>query len=105
MDSAKIFAAVTVGAWLLGLVAAAHAQGGPVPVVVSVAAERLLAPVTPYPGTVISRNHARLAAEVEGRLEWVAEVGTVVRRGESVARLDDVLLEQNLLADQAAVKR
>ena len=105
MGVAKFIGVVALGAWLLGLVAAAHAQGGPVPVVVSVAAERLLAPVVPYPGTVISRNHARLAAEVEGRLEWVAEVGTVVRRGESVARLDEVLLKHNLIADQAAVKR
>jgi RND family efflux transporter MFP subunit len=105
MQSAKRIA-VGVGAlWLMGLAATTHAQGGPVPVVVSVASLRLLAPVTPYPGTVISRNHARLAAEVEGRLEWVAEVGVVVREGEPVARLDDVLLEQGLLADQAQVKR
>jgi RND family efflux transporter MFP subunit len=79
--------------------------GGPAPVVVSVAAERMLAPVIPYPGTVISRNQARLAAEVEGRLEWVADVGTAVRRGEVVARVDEVLLEQSLLADKAAVRR
>lgn len=79
--------------------------GGPVPVVVSVAAERLLAPVTLYPGTVISRNQARLAAEVEGRLEWVADVGASVQRGEILARVDDVLLAQSLLADEAAVER
>ena len=90
--------------WLVGLAPAALAQG-PVPVVVSVATERLLAPVTFYPGTVISRNQARLAAEVEGRLEWVAEVGNVLRKGETVARLDGVLLEQSLLADQAMVAR
>lgn len=84
---------------------AARAQQGAVPVVVSVAAERLLAPVTAYPGTVISRNQARLAAEVEGRLEWVAEVGTVLRKGETVARIDDVLLKQSLIADEAAVAR
>ena len=101
----KFIAVTAVGACLVGLAAAAHAQGGPAPVVVSVAAERLLAPTVPYPGTVISRNRARLAAEVEGRLEWVAEVGVVVRKGETVARLDDVLLEQNLIADQAEVKR
>ena len=84
---------------------AARAQDGGVPVVVSVARERLLAPVTAYPGTVISRNQARLAAEVEGRLQWVADVGTVVRKGETVARVDDVLLKQSLLADEATVAR
>lgn len=92
---------------LTALAPAALAQGapGPVPVVVSIAAERLLAPVTAYPGTVISRNQARLAAEVDGRLEWVAEVGTRLRKGEPVARLDDVLLAHSLLADKAAVAR
>lgn len=102
MTFAKRMAGLAI---LAGLATAVHAQNGPVPVVVSVAAERLLAPVSAYPGTVISRNQARLAAEVEGRLTWVAEIGTVVRKGETVARLDDVLLEQSLLADQAAVER
>lgn len=103
----KLIAIVPAASWLLSVAVAApaFAQGGPVPVVVSIARERLLAPVTHYPGTVISRNQARLAAEVEGRLEWVAEVGAVVRRGETVARLDDVLLKHSLLADEAAVER
>ncbi len=101
----KLITFLATAPWLMALAMTALAQGGPVPVVVSVAAERWLAPVAPYPGTVISRNQARLAAEVEGRLEWVADVGVVVRQGETVARLDDVLLEHSLLADQAAVKR
>ena len=41
----------------------------PAPVVVAEAESRTLAPVTWYPGTVISRNQARVAAEVPGRLE------------------------------------
>jgi len=103
----RFVSTIVVLATLAGLAPTALAQGapGPVPVVVSVAAERVLAPVTAYPGTVISRNHARIAAEVEGRLEWVAEVGSVLRKGEPVARLDDVLLAQSLLADKAAVAR
>jgi len=105
MRSVKLVVVYFAAAWLLGLAPGVLAQGDPAPVVVSVAAERLLAPVTPYPGTVISRNHARLAAEVEGRLKWVADIGVVVHKGETVARLDQVLLEQNLLADQAAVNR
>ena len=82
-------------------------QGGPppAPVVVARAESRLLAPVTWYPGTVISRNRARVAAEVEGRLEWVAEVGTTIAAGETVARLDDALLRQALAEDEAAIAR
>lgn len=104
MRPPKLIAAL-LAASIFAVSPALTAQNGSVPVVVSIAAERLLAPVTAYPGTVISRNQARLAAEVEGRLEWVADVGSVVRRGETVAQLDEVLLEQTLRADQAAVTR
>ena len=88
----------------------ACAQGGgkgppPAPVVVAPAEKRMLAPVTWYPGTVISRNRARVAAGVEGRLEWVAEVGASIAEGEVVARLDDALLRQSLAEDEAAVAR
>ena len=88
----------------------AHAQDEPkgpppAPVVVSVATWQMLAPVTWYPGTVISRNTARLAAEVEGRLEWVAEIGTRVGKGEAVARIDGTLLRQGLAEDKAEVAR
>ena len=101
--------------WLAALLATlpagpAFAQGGgqgppPAPVVVAPAEKRMLAPVTWYPGTVISRNRARVAAEVEGRLEWVAEVGTEIAEGEVVARLDDALFRQSLAEDEAAVAR
>src|SRR4051812_32098417 len=37
-----------------------------------------LAPQATFPGTVMSRNDSKLAADVNGRVEWVAEVGTAV---------------------------
>ena len=77
----------------------------PAPVVVTEAESRTLAPVTWYPGTVISRNQARVSAEVPGRLEWVAEIGAVIAEGETVARLDDVLFRQSLAENEAAVAR
>ena len=77
----------------------------PAPVVVATAESRMLAPVTWYPGTVISRNQARVAAEVEGRLVWVAEIGSEIAEGELVARLDDALLRQALAEGEAAVAR
>ena len=78
----------------------------PPPPVVVVTAERVtLSPVTWYPGTVISRNQANIAAEVPGRIEWVAEVGTMVKAGEPVARLDAVLLKQSLAEYQAQISR
>ncbi|MCY4351447.1 MAG: efflux RND transporter periplasmic adaptor subunit [Thiotrichales bacterium] len=90
----------------------AFAQGGgnaqgppPAPVVVATAESHVLAPVTWYPGTVISRNQARVAAEVDGRLEWVAEVGAAIAEGDLVARMDDALLRQSLAENEAAVAR
>ena len=106
-------AAVLLAASLVAFAAPpAFAQGGgnakgppPAPVVVATAESRMLAPVTWYPGTVISRNRARVAAEVEGRLEWVAEIGASIAEGEVVARLDDALLRQSLAENEAAVAR
>jgi RND family efflux transporter MFP subunit len=61
-----------------------------------------IAPVTLVPGTVISRDDARVAAEVSGRLMDVAEVGDAFEAGEVVARIDDTrfkLLKTELAAD------
>ena len=106
-------AAILVAASLAAFVARpAFPQGGasakgppPAPVAVATAESRMLAPVTWYPGTVISRNRARVAAEVEGRLEWVAEVGAAIAEGDLIARLDDALLRQLLAEREAAVAR
>lgn len=61
-----------------------------------------LAPETIVPGTVISRNDARLAAEVTGRLLELADVGTVVARGDKLAKIEDTtirLRKEELLAE------
>ena len=107
--TAAIFVAASLSAFAA---APAFGQGGgdskgppPAPVVVATAESRMLAPVTWYPGTVISRNRARVAAEVEGRLEWVAEIGASIAAGEVVARLDDALLRQTLAEGEAAEAR
>ena len=75
------------------------------PVVVARAAMRLLAPVDYYTGTVISREHARLASEVSGRLLWVADVGDSPEQGGVVARIDDVLLREDHIEREADVAR
>ena len=67
--------------------------GRQVPVVVAEVVDRLLAPTILVPGTVVSRQEAALPAEVSGKLTWVAEVGTEVRVGQPVARLDDTLAQ------------
>jgi len=70
------------------------AQNAPPPANVRVAEARMasLAPVIEVPGTVVSRNDARVAAEVDGRLTWIAEIGARIEAGEPVARIDDTEL-------------
>ncbi len=44
-------------------------------------------------GVVVSREDAALSSELNGRLEWIAEVGDRFTRGEVIARLDRHLIE------------
>jgi RND family efflux transporter MFP subunit len=72
---------------------------------VAVASMQDIAPLTLVPGTVVSRNDARLSAEVEGRLISVADVGTVVAAGETVAKIEDTTLRLQQAELQALVTR
>jgi hypothetical protein len=62
------------------LPAVVAAQGGPPPAAVRVAEAQMtsLSPSILVPGTVVSINDARMAAEVAGRLTWIAEIGASV---------------------------
>lgn len=88
------------------LLAAAPPQGmPPTPVTVATASEQVLAPLVWVTGDVISSNDSRLGSETAGRLEWVAEVGSRVRKGEPVARIDASLLKPQLAEQQATIQR
>ena len=80
-------------------------QGSAAQVHVAKATVQQMAPHIEVPGTVISRNDARLAVDVAGTVDWVAEVGTVLEAGEVVARLDDTLRRLEVDENQATVKR
>lgn len=88
-----------------GLLAAQ--QGGPPPaaVRVDIATRQSLASTTLAPGTIISRNDARVAAEVAGRLIAVKEVGDRVARDEEIARIDDRALQLQLRDATARIRR
>lgn len=77
------------------------------PTLVKVAAARMqsLSSVVLVPGTVVSRDDARLSAEVDGVLLEVAEVGTVVKKGEPVAVVEDEVLRLRQLELQAEIRR
>lgn len=88
------------------LSSAALAQGfGPAPVVVSNVEYRELAPSVDVPGTVVSRFDSSLASELSAKLVWIAEVGTVVKEGETVARLEDVTFKLLEMEAEGRVER
>jgi RND family efflux transporter MFP subunit len=90
---------------MLTTFASRAADAPPVPVVVTTAKSENVATSISATGTVVSRNDARISSEVGGTLAWIAEPGTVVRRGETVARLDGARLTLALRDNEAAVKR
>lgn len=64
-----------------------------------------LAPQITLAGTVVSRNDSQLASDVEGRVSWIADVGTIVKAGDVVARLDKTVAGMQLASDKANVTR
>lgn len=77
----------------------------PAAVVVADAELRLLAPTVDVPGTVVSRYDSRLASELSARLEWIAEVGTAVEQGDTVARLEEIRFKLAMDEAQSRVRR
>ncbi|MFK8015870.1 MAG: efflux RND transporter periplasmic adaptor subunit [Gammaproteobacteria bacterium] len=57
-------------------------------VVIGLVEEANVTPTMPIAGTVFSRNDLQITAGVDGRLEFVAEPGTVVAAGDAVANID-----------------
>jgi len=52
-------------------------------------------------GTIISQNDARIAAETDGRITWVADVGSRIEQGEAIARIDAEDLRLDLADSEA----
>ncbi len=90
-----LIAAVSTSVLMFSATEAQPEQQGPppAPVRVSDAMRTEMSSVIWIPGTIVSRNDARIAAEVSGRISWMAEVGDYVREGEPLATIDSTLLE------------
>ncbi len=76
----------------------------PAPVVVDEARMDTFSAALWVSGTVISRHDARIAAETDGRITWVAEVGTHIGYGEPFATIDDTDLQLDLKDNQAQLE-
>ncbi|WP_196139111.1 efflux RND transporter periplasmic adaptor subunit [Aliikangiella sp. G2MR2-5] len=68
-------------------------QMPPASVNVEKAQMKLLAPVAWVSGSVVSRNNSQIAAEVNGRLVDLAELGELVEQGQVIAKIDDTRLK------------
>lgn len=79
--------------------------GRATPVVVAEVQSISLAPTVNVSATVVSREQAKVPAEVTGRLAWVAEPGVQIARGQPVARLDNTLYQLQVTENQAALVR
>lgn len=103
--------ALAFGAFALALLAlssSGHAQDTKAPpaiVEVGQATTARLAPTRWVPGSVVSRDDAKVASAEAGRLEFVAEVGTRLKAGERIAQLDDKTLRLRMEEIQTDVKR
>ncbi len=98
MKTNKLLLTTLLGgaALLVGVAAVAQDEGmafPPARVEVAAAELREMAPVVEVPGTVVSKNDSRVAAEVQGILVWLAEVGDEVAAGDAIARVDPRLLQ------------
>ncbi len=101
---------VTVAALAVSSLTAGAARGQdagppPAPVTVAPVVKGSTAATVSATGTVVSRNDARLAAEVTGRLDWVAEPGAKVAKGAPLARVDARALELQLRENDAQISR
>ena len=107
----RFFRLSAAGAFLLTICSAAIAQApaapAPPPTVVQVAQADVarIAPRHWAPGSVVSRDDAKLATSAAGRLENVAEVGTRVKAGDPVAKLEDEAILLRLEDTRAEVAR
>ncbi len=77
----------------------------PARVEVAAAELRDMSPVVEVPGTVVSLNDSRIAAEVSGVLVWIADVGAAVDSGDVIARIEPRLHEVAVRRARANVAR
>ena len=96
----------TVSCALLMAASLSFAQPMPASAVqISTVSRTEVVPTVAVPGTVYSRNEVQITAGVAGRLVLVAEPGTVVEKGDFVARIDKQSLRLQRAEQEALLER
>lgn len=75
------------------------------PVTVESVKQTAFTPTVDLVGSIYSQHNVKLTAGVAGRLDWVAEPGTFLQKGEAVAKLDQLPLKLQQAEQQAQLKR
>ncbi|MEM7077085.1 MAG: efflux RND transporter periplasmic adaptor subunit [Pseudomonadota bacterium] len=101
---ARCFSILVFGLLCWSVLSGHAAERPPTRVSVDTVRSDNTAPQTWTPGTIFSRSDARLGAEVEGVLVWIAEPGTHVELEEVVARVNDTLWRERLARGEAEVR-
>lgn len=89
--TARALAAAAASCIALTAAAAGSADQKRAVVEVGTVSLKPVATVSWIPGSIVSRSDARIATVIAGRVTWIAEVGTRVRQGDPLARLDDTV--------------
>lgn len=107
MNISKLGSAVLSMMLLSSATFAQDAPQGPPPPLVQVDAVKseFIAQQVWVSGTVLSQTDSELAAEVSGKITWMAEVGTRVNQGEALVILDDRRLKIALGQDKANITK
>jgi len=89
----------------LALASAAAVAQSPPPVSVETeyATEEEMSATMAVSGVVISREDAAISSELEGKLNWIAEVGDRFQKGDTIALLDTHLFELQVRDREAAI--
>ena len=105
LATARWLAPLAAAAAVSSALGAGPAQSAPVTVEVATARTAHVAPHTWIPGSIVSRDDARIAGIVAGRVVWIAQVGQRVSAGAALARLDDTVVALRVADLQAQVER
>lgn len=87
------FALVGMGMFAGAVSAQEGPQAPPATVEVATASNEMMAPQMFMPGTIVSQNDSRIAAEISGRVLWVASEGTLVDEGDVLAEIDSEMIK------------
>ncbi|NVJ99818.1 MAG: efflux RND transporter periplasmic adaptor subunit [Alphaproteobacteria bacterium] len=102
---ALMFAAAATGLMAGSAEAQQQRQMPPALVELAEASNAMMAPQSYLPGTVVSLNDSRIAAEISGRVTWIATEGTLLKEGDVIAEIDDRNLKLALQRNKSQVSR